>query len=190
MLKFEHFWKFIVHLKCTPFTFLNTPLLKEQWWWLMMTMMMMRVMWGGLGIPTEHPQDSWSYFVSSKLFPELPPRRQLDGGWFDGSRVFVYGYFICQPLITAYSVNTSFIDCVGLYAVWVFRTNRLFPSCVVSYWFVILFSLYSVKASVVVKELNSSEINWKRCRLNVGLVGLLESELSRILMRGRQHFKR
>ena len=29
----------------------------------------------------------------------------------DGSLVFFYGYFICQPLITAYSVNTSFIDC-------------------------------------------------------------------------------
>jgi len=39
------------------------------------------------------------------------------------SHVFFYGYFICQPTITVYSVNTSFIDCS--YSAWVFRNWTL-----------------------------------------------------------------
>jgi len=61
------------------------------------------------GTPTKFPE----LFHLQQASPELPLRP------IDGSHVFFYGYFICQPLITAYSVNTSFIDCS--YSVWVFR---------------------------------------------------------------------
>jgi len=53
------------------------------------------------GIPTKFPE----LLHLQQASPELPLRP------LDGSRVFFYGYFIYQPLITAYSVNTSFIDC-------------------------------------------------------------------------------
>jgi len=52
-----------------------------------------------------------------KLF-RLQQTSELPQRPLDGSHVF-YGYSICQPLITAYSVNTSFVD--FSYSVWVFR---------------------------------------------------------------------
>ena len=61
------------------------------------------------GTPTKFPE----LFRLQQASAELPLRP------LDGSHVFFYGYFICQPLLTAYSVNTSFIDCS--YSVWVFR---------------------------------------------------------------------
>jgi len=59
----------------------------------------------GLSTPTEHPQNSRELFRLQQASPELSLRP------LDGLRVFFYGYFIYQPLITAYSVTTSFIDC-------------------------------------------------------------------------------
>ena len=59
----------------------------------------------GLSTPTEHPQNSRELFRLQQACTELTICP------LDGSLVFFYGYFICQPLITAYSVNTSFIDC-------------------------------------------------------------------------------
>ena len=61
------------------------------------------------GVPTKFPE----LFHLQQTSPELPLRP------FDSSRVFFYGYFICQPLIIAYSVNTSFVDfsysvCIGV----------------------------------------------------------------------------
>jgi len=52
------------------------------------------------GTPTKFPE----LFRLQQATPELPLRP------LDGSHVFFYGYFICQPLITAYSVNISFVD--------------------------------------------------------------------------------
>ena len=52
------------------------------------------------GTPTKFPE----LFRLQQASPELPLRP------LDGSRVFFYEYFIYQPLITAYSVTTSFID--------------------------------------------------------------------------------
>ena len=59
-------------------------------------------------------------FVSSKLLLSYHYVRPLDG-----SRVFFYGYIICQHPMTAYLhvVNTSFIDCS--YSMWVFRNCTL-----------------------------------------------------------------
>ena len=65
------------------------------------------------GTPTKFPE----LFRLQQASPELPLRP------LDGSHMFFYGYFICQPLITAYSVNTSFID--GSYSMWVFRNKTL-----------------------------------------------------------------
>jgi len=53
------------------------------------------------GTPTKFPE----LFRLQQASPKLPLHP------LNGSRVFFYGYFICLPLITAYSVNTSFIDC-------------------------------------------------------------------------------
>ena len=57
--------------------------------------------------PTKFPE----LFHLQQASPELPLHPH------DGSPVFFYRYFICQPLITAYSVNTSCINCS--YSVWV-----------------------------------------------------------------------
>ena len=66
------------------------------------------------GTPTKFPE----LFRLQQASPELPLRP------LDGSHVFFYGYFICQPLITAYSVNTSFIDCSHCGC----SVTRLFPA--------------------------------------------------------------
>ena len=61
------------------------------------------------GTPAKFPE----LFRLQQAYPELPLHP------LDSPRVFFYRYFICQPLITAYSANTSFID--WSYSVWVFR---------------------------------------------------------------------
>ena len=70
----------------------------------------------GAKVPvTGTPTKFLELFRLQEASPELPLLPPLDG-----LRVFFYGYFICQPLITAYSVKTSFIDCS--YSVWVFHS--------------------------------------------------------------------
>ena len=51
------------------------------------------------GTPTKFPE----LFRLHQVSPELPLRP------LDGSRVFFSAYFACQPLVTAYSVNTSLL---------------------------------------------------------------------------------
>ena len=58
------------------------------------------------GKPTKFPE----LFRLQQASPELPLRP------LDGLRVFFYGYFICQPLVTAYPVN----------ALWIAHNPRVF----------------------------------------------------------------
>ena len=77
----------------------------------------------GLSTRTEHPQNSRSYFISTlqQASPELP-LHPLDGSHMCSSM----GISICQPPITAYSVNTLFI-LISDHAPCGCSVTRLFP---------------------------------------------------------------